>query len=150
MAAYKTLGGSFTGELGVDPSHRRDLRQREDADGIAEPRSDRARRIRDAVEAALSDILLLGTDEQVRLARVRQRTGTGAAGAYPRTGGLAARLRARSAGSGPDSGRSADSTAGADTGPLPVVAARAVTTAMPRAAVQAVAVVVEWAPAWAA
>ncbi|EKT4105786.1 TPA: hypothetical protein ACG4N3_001089 [Stenotrophomonas maltophilia] len=68
MAAYKTLGGSFTGELGVDPSHRRDLRQREDAEGIAEPRSDRARRIRDAVEAALSDILLLGTDEQVRLA----------------------------------------------------------------------------------
>lgn len=68
MAAYKTLGGSFTGELGVDPSHRRDLRQREEAEGIAEPRSDRARRIRDAVEAALSDILLLGTDEQVRLA----------------------------------------------------------------------------------
>lgn len=68
MAAYKTLGGSFTGELGVDPSHRRDLRQREDAEGIAEPRSDRARRLRDAVEAALSDILLLGTDEQVRLA----------------------------------------------------------------------------------
>ena len=68
MAAYKTLGGSFTGELGVDPSHRRDLRQREDAEGIVEPRSDRARRIRDAVEAALSDILLLGTDEQVRLA----------------------------------------------------------------------------------
>ncbi|HFK2920458.1 TPA: hypothetical protein ACGY72_001626 [Stenotrophomonas maltophilia] len=68
MAAYKTLGGSFTGELGVDPRHRRDLRQREDAEGIAEPRSDRARRIRDAVEAALSDILLLGTDEQVRLA----------------------------------------------------------------------------------
>ncbi|PSM13820.1 hypothetical protein [Stenotrophomonas maltophilia] len=68
MAAYKTLGGSFTGELGVDPSHRRDLRQREEIEGIAEPRSDRTRRIRDAVEAALSDILLLGTDEQVRLA----------------------------------------------------------------------------------
>ena len=68
LAAYKTLGGSFTGELGVDPSHRRDLRQREAAEGIAEPRSDRTRRIRDAVEAALSDILLLGTDEQVRLA----------------------------------------------------------------------------------
>jgi hypothetical protein len=50
MAAYKTLGGSFTGELGVDPSHRRDLRQREDAEGIAEPRSDRARRIRDALK----------------------------------------------------------------------------------------------------
>lgn len=30
--------------------------------------SDRARRIRDAVESALSDILLLGTEEQVRLA----------------------------------------------------------------------------------
>ncbi|MBH1429818.1 hypothetical protein I5U42_00670 [Stenotrophomonas maltophilia] len=68
MAAYKTLGGSFTGELGVDPSHRRDLRQREAAEGPAEPRSDRTRRIRDAVEAALSDILLLGTDDQVRLA----------------------------------------------------------------------------------
>ena len=68
MAAYKTLGGSFTGELGVDPTHRRDLRQREATEGIAEPGSDRARRIRDAVEAALSDILLLGTDEQVRLA----------------------------------------------------------------------------------
>lgn len=68
MAAYKTLGGSFTGELGVDPTHRRDLRQREAEHGIAEPGSDRPRRIRDAVEAALSDILLLGTDEQVRLA----------------------------------------------------------------------------------
>ena len=30
--------------------------------------SDRARRIRDAVEAALSDIILLGTEEQVQLA----------------------------------------------------------------------------------
>ncbi|MCW2066075.1 UNVERIFIED_ORG: hypothetical protein M2420_001413 [Stenotrophomonas maltophilia] len=68
MAAYKTLGGSFTGELGVDPAHLRDLRQRAHEEGIAEPGSDRARRIRDAVEAALSDILLLGTDEQVRLA----------------------------------------------------------------------------------
>ena len=27
IAAYKTLGGSFTGELGVDPSHLRDLRR---------------------------------------------------------------------------------------------------------------------------
>jgi len=68
MAAYKTLGGSFTGELGVAPAHLRDLRQRAHEEGIAEPGSDRARRIRDAVEAALSDILLLGTDEQVRLA----------------------------------------------------------------------------------
>ncbi len=68
MAAYKTLGGSFSGELGVDPMHLRELRQRMQEQGLAEPASDRARRIRDAVEAALSDILLLGTDEQVKLA----------------------------------------------------------------------------------
>ncbi|AWH27194.1 hypothetical protein [Stenotrophomonas sp. YAU14D1_LEIMI4_1] len=68
MAAYKTLGGSFTGDLGVDPTHLRELRQRAHESGSAEPGSERARRIRDAVEAALSDILLLGTDEQVRLA----------------------------------------------------------------------------------
>ncbi|WP_343650261.1 hypothetical protein [Stenotrophomonas sp.] len=68
MAAYKTLGGSFTGDLGVAPTHLRELRQRAHESGSAEPGSERARRIRDAVEAALSDILLLGTDEQVRLA----------------------------------------------------------------------------------
>ncbi|MGE3876237.1 MAG: hypothetical protein AB7F74_25050 [Parvibaculaceae bacterium] len=80
IAAYKTLGGSFTGNLTVDPTHLRDLRRRgEPAPGseAAEPLdlsgengggSDRARRIRDAVEAALSDIILLGTEEQVRLA----------------------------------------------------------------------------------
>ncbi|WP_367344852.1 hypothetical protein [Stenotrophomonas bentonitica] len=73
IAAYKTLGGSFTGALHVDPRHLRDLRQLEaDSDeGLDLPvsaGSDRARRIRDAVEAALSDIVLLGTDEQVRLA----------------------------------------------------------------------------------
>lgn len=70
IAAYKTLGGSFTGDLTVDPSHLRDLRQRmAEEDGTAEsPGADRRRRIRDAVEAALSDILLLGTEEQVRLA----------------------------------------------------------------------------------
>ena len=28
IAAYKTLGGAFTGELEVDPSHLRDLRRR--------------------------------------------------------------------------------------------------------------------------
>lgn len=68
MAAYKTLGGSFTGDLAVDPTHFRHLRQRgESAEGEGVS-SDRSRRIRDAVEAALSDILLLGTDEQVRLA----------------------------------------------------------------------------------
>jgi heme exporter protein D len=86
IAAYKTLGGSFTGELAVDPSHLRDLRARPSAavdaaidspsPGIA-PEADaphasaggeRRRRIRDAVEAALADIVLLGTEEQVRLA----------------------------------------------------------------------------------
>jgi type II secretory pathway pseudopilin PulG len=70
IAAYKTLGGSFTGDLAVDPTHLRDLQP---APGSAFPvpaqaSSDRSRRIRDAVEAALSDIILLGTEEQVRLA----------------------------------------------------------------------------------
>jgi len=78
IAAYKTLGGSFTGNLTVDPRHRRDLRSRAPdaetgAQEAADPSvdgagSDRARRIRDAVEAALSDIILLGTEAQVRLA----------------------------------------------------------------------------------
>jgi uncharacterized membrane protein YgcG len=79
MAAYKILGGSFTGNLAVDPRHLRDIRRGStevepavdlssatgnDAGG----ESDRPRRIRDAVEAALSDIILLGTEDQVRLA----------------------------------------------------------------------------------
>ncbi|MBE9636278.1 hypothetical protein [Salipiger mangrovisoli] len=68
IAAYKVLGGSFTGTLDVDPSHMRDLRQRPAEANIGSLGSDRTRRIRDAVEAALSDILLLGTDDQVRLA----------------------------------------------------------------------------------
>lgn len=140
IAAYKTLGGSFTGDLAVDPRHLRDLRRQElspaedwraedlrtedeGAAAAAQPggdvasdgppdeqvgqpiarsaqsaqsdqparsadqtaaqsvaqsvlqsavqsavQSDRTRRIRDAVEAALSDILLLGTEEHVRLA----------------------------------------------------------------------------------
>ena len=75
IAAYKTLGGSFTGTLEVDPTHLRDLRGSAGRSGDGEeegpaggPGSDRRRRIRDAVEAALSDILLLGTEEQVRLA----------------------------------------------------------------------------------
>lgn len=77
IAAYKTLGGSFTGDLRVDPTHLRDLRLRSEriADAAdpevpdsAWPAGDRTRRVRDAVEAALSDILLLGTEEQVRLA----------------------------------------------------------------------------------
>ncbi|MDX3899680.1 MAG: hypothetical protein QHC40_04080 [Sphingobium sp.] len=79
IAAYKTLGGSFTGNLAVDPAHLRDLRSGGKA-AAAEPlealelsaehvaSSDRTRRVRDAVEAALSDIILLGTEQQVRLA----------------------------------------------------------------------------------
>jgi uncharacterized membrane protein YgcG len=85
IAAYKVLGGSFTGDLTVDPTHLRDRRAPgrpanppDDAqhagEGVVDLRpgagdgSDRTRRIRDAVEAALSDIILLGTEEQVRLA----------------------------------------------------------------------------------
>lgn len=76
IAAYKTLGGSFTGNLAVDPSHLRDLRLRaaaapQPAQDQAMPdagSSERRRRTRDAVEAALSDVILLGTAEQVRLA----------------------------------------------------------------------------------
>lgn len=86
IAAYKTLGGSFTGNLEVDPSHRGDARRRaampSDADAdsgstgaasqapgsASEAAAERRRRIRDAVEAALSDVILLGTQDQVRLA----------------------------------------------------------------------------------
>ena len=128
IAAYKTLGGSFTGDLAVDPRHWRELqsgpaRGGEDAEAAASAEgagaagraegaestestesaggpeaapaagrragaaaalgapgvddtaasaapasSERRRRMRDAVEAALSDVLLLGTEDQVRLA----------------------------------------------------------------------------------
>jgi heme exporter protein D len=88
IAAYKTLGGSFTGNLAVDPSHLRELRLRaaaaqaaldaaqgaagavpnEEAADAGDAGSERRRRIRDAVEAALSDVILLGTQEQVQLA----------------------------------------------------------------------------------
>lgn len=74
IAAYKVLGGSFTGQLMVDPVHLRDLHAAERAeaeeadDQEGNPSSDRSRRIRDAVEAALADIILLGTEEHVRLA----------------------------------------------------------------------------------
>jgi len=96
IAAYKTLGGSFTGNLAVDPSHagrvRAQLAQAVQAAQAADPDTapdaadaaveavlpverelsesvaERRRRIRDAVEAALSDVVLLGTEEQVRLA----------------------------------------------------------------------------------
>ncbi|MDR2174148.1 MAG: hypothetical protein LBE32_08145 [Burkholderiales bacterium] len=76
IAAYKTLGGSFTGNLTVDPAHLHELRIRatdvaEDLQDEAVPEggnAERRRRIRDTVEAALSDVMLLGTVEQVRLA----------------------------------------------------------------------------------
>jgi hypothetical protein len=77
IAAYKTLGGSFTGDLAVDPAHLRNLKRdaarttdrgTEGPLASVRPGSDRSRRIRDAVEAALSDVILLGTEEQVRLA----------------------------------------------------------------------------------
>ena len=77
IAAYRTLGGSFTGQLTVDPTHLREVRERDQASEVGEEgmglgeataSSDRSRRIRDAVEAALADILLLGTEEHCRLA----------------------------------------------------------------------------------
>ncbi len=82
IAAYKVLGGSFTGDLSVDPRHLREIRaqapdtptgpaldlSRADEDSDEAGGSERPRRIRDAVEAALSDIILLGTEEHVRLA----------------------------------------------------------------------------------
>ena len=89
IAAYKTLGGSFTGDLTVDPTHHRDLRRHAEAgmsgstapldlSGTDSTSSDRARRVRDAVEVALSDIILLGTEEQVRMAaRAAQELATG-------------------------------------------------------------------------
>src|ERR1700750_3058010 len=77
IASYRILGGSFTGNLAVDPTHLKDSRsstsRSAEHDAVTtsdpvRPGSDRCRRIRDAVEAALSDIILLGTEEQVQLA----------------------------------------------------------------------------------
>ena len=71
IAAYKTLGGSFTGTLSVSPQHLRELKRAEAEEGSAsvnDSAAERRRRTRDAVEAALSDIILLGTEEQVTLA----------------------------------------------------------------------------------
>lgn len=90
IAAYKVLGGSFTGTLTVSPLHLRDLVRastrpavedtdsaersddEDEDDALSPPQqpssSERHRRMRDAVEAALSDIILLGTEEQVRMA----------------------------------------------------------------------------------
>lgn len=75
IAAYKTLGSSFTGELSVDPTHLKQLRATLDETGDDAPdwdtlktQTERRRRMRDAVEAALSDVILLGTEEHVALA----------------------------------------------------------------------------------
>ncbi|QJD99449.1 hypothetical protein HH212_04950 [Massilia forsythiae] len=82
IAAYRALGGSFTGQLTVDPTHLRELRMAGQGGAAAAAQaglvpqtiadnganSERARRIRDAVEASLADILLLGTEEHCRLA----------------------------------------------------------------------------------
>lgn len=85
IAAYKTLGGSFTGQLQVSPTHMRDLRRPAGSPTPSLPpaegdpatveealapltSTERQRRVRDAVEAALSDVILLGTEEQVQLA----------------------------------------------------------------------------------
>ena len=95
IAAYKTLGSSFTGDLAVDPSHLKQLRQ---ADG-SEPQdwdtfkaqTERRRRTRDAVEAALSDVILLGTEEQVALAA--QAAQDMVAGRPVHTGALVVSLR---------------------------------------------------------
>jgi uncharacterized membrane protein YgcG len=138
MAAYRVLGGSFTGTLEVDPAHLRALRRSAPDDGIllpADPGADpgagadpavdigaeavsgapaagaaavppgavparpgpsaeileRRRRIRDAVEAALSDILLLGTEDHVRMAEAMARDL--AEGRAVRTGDLVVSLR---------------------------------------------------------
>jgi len=91
IAAYKTLGGSFTGALAVDPRHLRELRQAPPAGASPSSGSDRPRRVRDAVEAALSDVILLGTEEQVALAaRAAQEM---VAGHPVATAALAASLR---------------------------------------------------------
>ncbi|RZL63561.1 MAG: hypothetical protein EOP81_12265, partial [Variovorax sp.] len=121
IAAYKTLGGSFTGNLEVDPSHggprgRAQALARQQPSGdasvtavTAEEAADveavlpverelpqniaeRRRRIRDAVEAALSDVILLGTEEQVRLAA--QAAQDMVAGRVVLVGPLVASLRA--------------------------------------------------------
>ncbi len=114
MAAYKVLGGSFTGQLTVDPRHLRELRaatsdeiplplaetpaETEDVEVksgettvVVRPGGERARQIRDAVEAALADILLLGTEEHVRLAG--QAAGDLAAGRPIHTAELVVSLR---------------------------------------------------------
>ncbi len=71
ISAYKVLGGSFTGKLTVSPAHLRDRTATSEDEQVEQNHaggSERSRRTRDAVEAALSDIILLGTEDHVRLA----------------------------------------------------------------------------------
>ncbi len=97
IAAYKVLGGSFTGTLSVNPAHLRDLKRQADAAdagidaGGETPGAERARRIRDAVEAALADVVLFGTTEQVTLAAAAMRDM--AAGRVVELGALVVSLR---------------------------------------------------------
>ncbi len=97
IAAYKVLGGSFTGTLTVSPAHLRDLKRQADAAdagidaGGETPGAERARRIRDAVEAALADVVLFGTSEQVTLAAAAMRDM--AAGRMVELGALVVSLR---------------------------------------------------------
>src|ERR1700748_3956335 len=63
IAAYKTLGGSFTGTLAVDPRHLRELRQQAPDAAPTTGGSDRARRVRDAGEGALFAGMLLGNGQ---------------------------------------------------------------------------------------
>lgn len=94
ISAYRTLGGSFTGQLTVSPAHLRDAAAADDsdlADSAADGFAERPRRIRDAVEAALADVILLGTDEHVRLAG--QAAGELAAGRPIHTAELVISLR---------------------------------------------------------
>lgn len=94
-SSLRALGSSFTGDLSVDPRHRRELMAaptevhvavHTNADGegagdgtepvvvrLPELAIERRLRKRDAVEAALSDVILLGTEEQVRLAAAAAR-----------------------------------------------------------------------------
>ncbi|MBC7601200.1 MAG: hypothetical protein H7255_00870 [Ramlibacter sp.] len=74
IAAYKTLGGSFNGDVTADPKHLRmqtlQFRERRDGHGniSISVKGERRLRTRDSVEAALSDVILLGNAQHVKLA----------------------------------------------------------------------------------
>jgi len=62
ISFYTVLGGTFSGAPAVG------TRQLRDPEGEGPPTLDRARRLRDAVEGALSAIIPPGTEDQARLA----------------------------------------------------------------------------------